>query len=223
MFKILGHDGKEYGPVTSEQLRQWIHEGRAGGQTQVKPEGAGGWMPLNTVPEFADVFRAPPLADAAAPGTMPQVVRIVAFVMVAVAAVSALRLLMLAVSIMPNPGNRAMGFGFVTYASWGLSLIGVPLRIACGVGLLCGKEWARLLAIGLSILLAAVGGWGLAQTAMWVGKLISSDPQFIFRSPLFLAGLLWSLAVFLFNIATVVILTRKPVRDAFAKKSSATV
>ena len=39
MFKILGSDGKEYGPVTDGQLRQWIAEGRAGGQTRVKPEG----------------------------------------------------------------------------------------------------------------------------------------------------------------------------------------
>jgi hypothetical protein len=28
IYKIIGQDGKEYGPVTAEQLRQWIAEGR---------------------------------------------------------------------------------------------------------------------------------------------------------------------------------------------------
>ncbi len=38
MYKIIGADGKEYGPVTSEQVRQWITEGRANAQTKVQPE-----------------------------------------------------------------------------------------------------------------------------------------------------------------------------------------
>ena len=40
MYKIIGADGKEYGPITSEQLRQWMAEGRANLQTRVLPEGA---------------------------------------------------------------------------------------------------------------------------------------------------------------------------------------
>ena len=28
MYKIIGQDGKEYGPITAEQLRQWISENR---------------------------------------------------------------------------------------------------------------------------------------------------------------------------------------------------
>ena len=35
MYKIIGADQKEYGPVTAEQLRQWIAEGRVNGQTSV--------------------------------------------------------------------------------------------------------------------------------------------------------------------------------------------
>lgn len=221
MFKLLGSDGKEYGPVTTEQLRQWIREGRAGGQTRVKPEGAGDWMLLNTVPEFADVFRAPPPADYGASGPMPPVVRIVAFTLFAVAAVSAMRLLMFFIPLMLQPGSRASNFGLLYFLSWGVGLISVPARIACGIGLLFRKEWARLLTIVLSILLAISGAWGLAQTGKWLVN--TSDPSFLLRSPMFLVGQLWSLVLFLFNIATVVILTRKPVRDAFAKKSSVAV
>ena len=29
MYKILGGDGKEYGPVLADTLRQWVREGRA--------------------------------------------------------------------------------------------------------------------------------------------------------------------------------------------------
>jgi len=29
VYKIIGADGKEYGPITAEQLRRWIAEGLA--------------------------------------------------------------------------------------------------------------------------------------------------------------------------------------------------
>ena len=53
MYKIIGADGKEYGPITAEQLRQWITEGRANLQTQVLPEGATEWKMVSQLPEFA--------------------------------------------------------------------------------------------------------------------------------------------------------------------------
>jgi hypothetical protein len=61
MYHIIGGDGKSYGPVTPDQVRQWVREGRASGQTQVRAEGSNEWKPLGTVAEFADVFggRAP--------------------------------------------------------------------------------------------------------------------------------------------------------------------
>ncbi len=68
MYKILGADGKEYGPVTADTLRQWVREGRANAQTQVQPVAESGWKSLATVPEFADIFAAAP--PQAAPPTM---------------------------------------------------------------------------------------------------------------------------------------------------------
>jgi hypothetical protein len=59
MYKILGGDGKEYGPVSADILRQWVSEGRANAQTQVQPEGAPGWVSLGAVPEFAGLWNAP--------------------------------------------------------------------------------------------------------------------------------------------------------------------
>jgi hypothetical protein len=53
MFKIIGGDGKEYGPVTTEQLRQWIAEGRVNHQTMVQAKGDTQWKPLAQYTEFA--------------------------------------------------------------------------------------------------------------------------------------------------------------------------
>jgi len=59
MYKIVGADGKIYGPVSAEQLRQWLAEGRASAQTQTLAAGAAEWQPLGTLPEFAGQFTPP--------------------------------------------------------------------------------------------------------------------------------------------------------------------
>jgi hypothetical protein len=53
MYKIIGANQVEYGPVTADQLRQWITEGRVNAQTMVQAEGDTGWKPLSAFPEFA--------------------------------------------------------------------------------------------------------------------------------------------------------------------------
>jgi hypothetical protein len=66
MYKIIGADQKEYGPVSADQLRQWIRDGRVNAHTRARPESGGDWQPLSAFPEFADVFQpgvaAPPPA-----------------------------------------------------------------------------------------------------------------------------------------------------------------
>ena len=69
MYKIIGVDGKEYGPVSTEQLRQWLREGRVNTHTQVLSEGAADWQPLSALPEFAAELSPP--AAAPRPGTVP--------------------------------------------------------------------------------------------------------------------------------------------------------
>jgi hypothetical protein len=53
MYRIIGSDGKEYGPVSAEQLRQWIREGRANATTPVFAEGSTEWKPLGSLAEFS--------------------------------------------------------------------------------------------------------------------------------------------------------------------------
>src|SRR5215831_9960433 len=69
MYRIIGADDREYGPVTAEQLRQWIAEGRANAQTRVFVEGATEWKPLGSLPEFFST--PPPLPLPHAVGTGP--------------------------------------------------------------------------------------------------------------------------------------------------------
>jgi hypothetical protein len=60
MYTILGHDGRPYGPVTLEQLRQWVAEGRVNAQTKAWIEGTPNWKPLGDFPELVSVFPPPP-------------------------------------------------------------------------------------------------------------------------------------------------------------------
>lgn len=58
MYKIIGQDGKEYGPVTAAQLRQWIAENRVESRTPVFTDGAKDWTFVGLLPEFAGLFPA---------------------------------------------------------------------------------------------------------------------------------------------------------------------
>ncbi|HEX4644868.1 MAG TPA: DUF4190 domain-containing protein [Verrucomicrobiae bacterium] len=60
MYKIIGADGKEYGPISAEQVRQWIAQGRANGQTKIQLEGNNEWKSLSEFPEFAPALPATP-------------------------------------------------------------------------------------------------------------------------------------------------------------------
>ncbi len=66
-YRIIGADGKMYGPIGLEQIRQWLAEGRADHRTPVYVEGASGWTYLGLLPELAAQFAAPAPARIAAP------------------------------------------------------------------------------------------------------------------------------------------------------------
>jgi uncharacterized RDD family membrane protein YckC len=67
MFTIIGGDGKEYGPVTVEQIRTWIASGRANLETQAKALGSDEWRRVGDFAEFAPAPSAPPML----PGVTP--------------------------------------------------------------------------------------------------------------------------------------------------------
>jgi hypothetical protein len=53
MYKIIGADQVEYGPVTAGEISRWIAEGRANAASLAQSEGATQWLPLAVFPEFA--------------------------------------------------------------------------------------------------------------------------------------------------------------------------
>jgi hypothetical protein len=67
MYTIIGGDGKEYGPVSGEDLRKWIAEGRLNAQSLAKAESDAEFRPLSAFPEFADIFVPPSAAQGAPP------------------------------------------------------------------------------------------------------------------------------------------------------------
>jgi uncharacterized protein DUF4339 len=51
-YKILGGDGKEYGPVTLEQMLGWVRDGRVSGGTRVWRSDQSGWATARQLPEL---------------------------------------------------------------------------------------------------------------------------------------------------------------------------
>lgn len=68
MYKIVGGDGKQYGPVSADEVRGWIAGGRLNGKSLAWVEGTTEWKTLESFPEFVDALRA-----IAGPAPMPYV------------------------------------------------------------------------------------------------------------------------------------------------------
>lgn len=60
MYKIIGTDGRPYGPVNAEQIQRWAAENRVNAQTLVQTEGATDWKSLATIPELASGLNLAP-------------------------------------------------------------------------------------------------------------------------------------------------------------------
>ena len=59
MYKIIGADGREYGPASAEQIRQWIAEGRANRETLTQAVGTAEWKRLGAFPELTPQLARP--------------------------------------------------------------------------------------------------------------------------------------------------------------------
>jgi uncharacterized membrane protein YesL len=72
MYTIIGGDGREYGPVTADQVRTWVAGGRANKDTKVKLAGTDAWKTVADFPELAGgaspaELTQPPMALSATP------------------------------------------------------------------------------------------------------------------------------------------------------------
>jgi uncharacterized RDD family membrane protein YckC len=51
-YKIIGGDGREYGPVTLDELKNWIRDGRVGRQTQIWRSDLNTWLAASQYQEL---------------------------------------------------------------------------------------------------------------------------------------------------------------------------
>ena len=65
MYRIIGGDQKEYGPVSAEEMRRWIAERRLQAGSLIQTQGTTDWKPLSLFPEFSAALT--PLAPAPFP------------------------------------------------------------------------------------------------------------------------------------------------------------
>ena len=67
-YTVMGDDGNEYGPVSAQQIRDWIRENRLERKTPVKPDNAKDWVFLHMLPEFTNTFgKIPPVKSNKSP------------------------------------------------------------------------------------------------------------------------------------------------------------
>ncbi len=169
MYKIIGVDQKEYGPVTADELRTWIAQGRANGQTLAQAEG-GAWKPLATFPEFAQALSAlpppPPLSELASPAApMSNATQLVQGPGICLIIVGGLSFALHVISLL----GHVLGWAFARPQSTGNpELDKITTFLTGGIGVAIDVLW-----LGLSVLIAFGGlrmlklenyGWCIAAS-----------------------------------------------------------
>ena len=175
MYKIIGGDGKEYGPVSTDDLRRWITEGRVNAQTQVQAEGSADWQPLGAIQEFGLSAFAPPLAPltAGVATVMPTFIKVFSILNMVF---GGLGLLCTPINFISIPlAAKTLGYsplmkGYLIFSSvWGL--IAAAILLASGIGLWKLKPWARKLSVWYSVVALVIGLAGIVVVISAFGDL----------------------------------------------------
>ena len=58
-YRIVGQDGKTYGPVAADKIREWLAQGRVDSRTPIFVEGAADWTFVGLRPEFSPPITPP--------------------------------------------------------------------------------------------------------------------------------------------------------------------
>ena len=142
MYKIIGADGKEYGPVSIAQLKQWLAQRRINPQTRIQSPGSSEWRPASEVPELADLFTsttnppaqgAPPLLGVAAAPSRSKGLAVASFVLGLCSIVLCLSLVAgLPAIILGHVARRRAVRSPERYGGKGLATSGVVLGY-CGI------------------------------------------------------------------------------------------
>lgn len=149
-YKVLGADGREYGPVSLTDLKAWLRERRISGQTQVTRSDIDYWCPAA---QFTELEVAPVTAPALAPpAALPTAQP------VAVAAPAA------PVAVRPAAGGQARPLAaadpateeqFRSGASWFYWIAG--LSLINSIVALTGSRWGFFIGLGITQVFDMIG------------------------------------------------------------------
>lgn len=218
MYKIIGGDGKEYGPVNADELRRWITEGRVNAQTRVLADGSADWQPLGAIPEFG----LPPLA-APAPFQPPNAAPVPTFIKV----FSILNMVFGGLGLLCAPLNfigipmamKAFGHnpamqGYLIFSSiWGI--IGAVILLMSGIGLWKLKAWARKLAVWYSVAAIVLGLAGMVVVvSAFGGASGGNEMEQAQRIGGIVGGVIGGLVGLVYNVLLIVFLGRHAAKQA---------
>jgi hypothetical protein len=153
MYRIIGADQKQYGPVSADEVRQWIAEGRANAQTLIQAEGQTEWRPLSSFPEFANVAQPLPSGTPLVAGTDTNAAALVSGPATGLMVVGAICVLAALLSLASNIFGLGMGaFGPGRGGGGG----GMPPQM---------ERWVQMTSGGVGIVLNIIG---LALSAFFI-------------------------------------------------------
>lgn len=173
MYKIIGADHKEYGPITAAVLRQWIAQGRANAQTSVLAEGSGDWKPLADFPELAAALPiAMPPSLSVPPSGSQSAADLVNGPGIGLIVTGALNVIFGALRVILS--LTGLGLGLVSGTDVGNDAITKLLMSAAGtagivVGALCAVSGVATLLAGLK--LRKLESYGLCVTGCILGMI----------------------------------------------------
>lgn len=196
MYRVKGADQKEYGPVSFEQVQQWIRENRLNRFSLVEKDGEPGWKPLAQFPEFADLVPPPPSGTppTAVPGTEAHPAGAGADPVRAAEMLNAPSLILLGFAVMGLLLTIAGPFMKPIYANAMESFIETmklpmddrlraQLEAARTAGLSAGDIFSLALGIGINVVILLGGlkmrklqSWGLALAATVLVMLPCGSP-----------------------------------------------
>jgi len=225
MYKIVGADGKEYGPVTSDQLRQWITQGRANAETRVLPEGSDQWVTLGSLPEFGLTPSAsttmPPLRTWPAAPTMtsnpPGSIRVFGIINIILGSLGLVCLPFSLIALLMVPEMQRLGGSLMNQwmvISSLFSLVGAVLMLASGIGLCKYKAWARKLAVYYAAFASVMNIVGSFFTFGALQSATNSGPE---RIGGMVGGIFGTIIGLTYNWLLIYFLTRREVRQALGE------
>jgi uncharacterized RDD family membrane protein YckC len=158
MFTIIGGDGREYGPASTEQIRAWLASGRANLETRAKAAGSDEWRRLGDYAEFSEGAGAPPVIVAVDTGLADRGVRLLAKIVDEICSL-----------ICAIPGAAILGVTFLR--TWVQSMNGGEAASLEDIDVGRAVTGFTVLALGL-LALAIVQIWLISTRGQSIGKIV---------------------------------------------------